>query len=133
MPPMAKAIVSRVSPKARATPRKPMPRCPAPGSPAGKAAARRALPHPPNTNQKVPKNSAAARLPIDIASSQFVLVLMKRMWLRWPAYDDLAELLEELAQDKVASHFTIARPMLCWLVGFLLPPEQKSPLIALGS
>src|SRR5271156_4883910 len=52
--PMAKAMVSTVRPKARATPTKPIPRL-------GKAAARTALPQPPKTSQKVPKNSAAAR------------------------------------------------------------------------
>src|SRR5271165_2124262 len=69
MGPMVNAMVSRVRPKAKATPRKPMPKWPAPGSPAGKAAASTALPHPPNTSQKVPKNSAVARLPIVIGSS----------------------------------------------------------------
>src|ERR1043166_7323529 len=53
---MAKAIVSTVNPKAKATPTKPIPRL-------GNAAARTALPHPPNTNQKVPKNSAKQRFP----------------------------------------------------------------------
>ena len=52
---MAKAIVNTVNPKASATPAKPMP------SP-GNAAARTALPQPPKTSQKVPKNSAVARL-----------------------------------------------------------------------
>jgi len=51
---MAKAMVSTVRPKARATPTKPMPRL-------GNAAAKTALPQPPKTSQKVPKNSAAAR------------------------------------------------------------------------
>jgi hypothetical protein len=71
MCPIAKAIVNTVNPKASATPANPMP------SP-GKAAASTALPHPPNTNQKVPKNSAAARL----------LRLMGRylnVRLSWPA------------------------------------------------
>src|SRR5215472_18957747 len=48
---MAYAIVSTVRPNASATPAKPIPRL-------GKAAARTALPHPPNTSQKVPSNSA---------------------------------------------------------------------------
>src|ERR1700757_2529317 len=48
-------MVRTVSPKASATPAKPTPK-------PGKAAASTALPHPPNTNQKVPKNSANARL-----------------------------------------------------------------------
>ena len=52
---MANAIVSTVNPKARATPRKPIPRL-------GNAAARTALPHPPKTSQNVPRNSAAALL-----------------------------------------------------------------------
>src|SRR5579862_4399032 len=49
--PMAKAMVSTVSPKARATPAKPIPR-------PGKAAASTALPQPPKTSQDVPMNSA---------------------------------------------------------------------------
>jgi len=48
---MAKAIVKTVSPNANATPRNPIPVL-------GNAAARTAAPQPPNTNQKVPKNSA---------------------------------------------------------------------------
>ena len=51
MCPIAKAIVSTVSPKANETPSNPMPT-------SGKAAANTALPHPPRTSQKVPKNSA---------------------------------------------------------------------------
>src|SRR5271154_4315222 len=51
-------MVSTVSPKAKATPTKPMPSC-------GNAAARTALPHPPNTSQKVPRNSAVSFLVID--------------------------------------------------------------------
>src|SRR3972149_7719550 len=51
MGPMAKAIVSTVKPKAKETPSRPMPTF-------GIAAANTALPHPPRTNQKVPKNSA---------------------------------------------------------------------------
>src|SRR5579863_6261575 len=54
---MAKAMVSTVRPKARATPRYPMPTL-------GTPAASTAEPHPPKTSQKVPKNSAAARLPM---------------------------------------------------------------------
>src|ERR1700761_4842475 len=50
---MAKAMVSTVRPKARATPTKPMPK-------AGKAAASTAEPHPPKTSQAVPMNSAAS-------------------------------------------------------------------------
>src|ERR1700684_2191047 len=45
-------MVRTVRPKARATPAKAMPRC-------GKPAASTALPQPPKTSQKVPKNSAA--------------------------------------------------------------------------
>src|SRR5208282_2274315 len=51
MCPIANAMVSTVRPKAKATPSNPMPTL-------GKAAARTALPHPPSTNQNVPKNSA---------------------------------------------------------------------------
>ena len=51
---MAKAMVRTVRPKASATPANPMPSV-------GKPAARTAAPHPPNTSQKVPKNSAKAR------------------------------------------------------------------------
>src|SRR5271166_5107235 len=53
--PMAKAMVSTVRPNARATPANPMPSV-------GKPAARTAEPQPPKTSQKVPKNSAMARL-----------------------------------------------------------------------
>src|SRR5690606_19639610 len=49
---MAKAMVSTVRPKASETPSRPMPT-------SGKAAASTALPQPPSTSQKVPKNSAA--------------------------------------------------------------------------
>ena len=62
MCPMANAIVSTVKPKAKATPNRPIPTL-------GNAAANTALPHPPNTNQKVPINSAPKRLPIAIYSS----------------------------------------------------------------
>ncbi len=51
---MAKAIVTTVRPKARATPAKPIPRL-------GNAAASTAEPQPPKVSQKVPKNSAAHR------------------------------------------------------------------------
>src|ERR1700761_4058048 len=47
-------MVTTVRPKAKATPTKPIPR-------AGKAAASTALPQPPKTSQKVPKNSAMQR------------------------------------------------------------------------
>src|ERR1700743_1512443 len=47
-------MVNTVSPKAKATPTKPIPS-------AGKAAASTALPQPPKTSQKVPKNSAVQR------------------------------------------------------------------------
>src|SRR5690606_30780375 len=56
--PIAYAIVSTVRPKANETPSRPMPTL-------GKAAASTALPQPPNTNQKVPRNSAVQRLLID--------------------------------------------------------------------
>src|SRR5215472_3304824 len=54
-------MVSNVRPKASATPAKPMPKL-------GKAPAKTALPHPPNTSQNVPKNSAPQRLPSDMRS-----------------------------------------------------------------
>ena len=50
--PMAQAMVNTVRPKANDTPNRPIPT-------SGKAEARTALPQPPNTNQKVPINSAA--------------------------------------------------------------------------
>src|SRR5580765_7986674 len=53
--PTAYAMVRTVKPKARETPWRPMPTL-------GKAAAKTALPHPPNTNHKVPINSAPSRL-----------------------------------------------------------------------
>src|SRR6516225_4147104 len=59
-------MVNTVSPKAKATPRKPMPRF-------GKAAASTALPHPPKTSQKVPTNSAAARLDSGIQTTPFLM------------------------------------------------------------
>ena len=51
---MAKAMVRSVRPKASDTPTNPMPSD-------GKAAASTALPQPPSTSQKVPRNSAAKR------------------------------------------------------------------------
>src|SRR6185436_14872784 len=51
-------MVSTVSPKASATPWKPMPRD-------GNAAASTALPQPPSTSQNVPRNSAAMRRDIE--------------------------------------------------------------------
>ena len=68
--PMVKAIVSKVRPKAKATPRKPIPKF-------GNAAANTALPQPPKTNQNVPKNSAVARFVIDISSPEKFSVLVK--------------------------------------------------------
>src|SRR5579872_740935 len=62
MCPIANAMVKTVSPKAKATPAKPMPT-------AGKPAAITAEPHPPKTSQNVPKNSAAARLLMGISTS----------------------------------------------------------------
>src|SRR6516165_5323302 len=58
-------MVKTVSPKAKATPRKPIPK---PGNPAAKTAA----PQPPNTSQKVPKNSATTRrdMSLSIGSSR---------------------------------------------------------------
>src|SRR4051794_33005956 len=55
--PMAYAIVNTVSPNASDTPRSPIPRFELVPP---KAAARTALPQPPNTSQNVPKNSAAS-------------------------------------------------------------------------
>src|SRR4051794_9350982 len=52
--PMAYAMVSTVSPKANATPRKPMPVL-------GNVALSTAAPHPPKTSQAVPRSSAASR------------------------------------------------------------------------
>src|SRR6185295_507489 len=49
--PRAYAIVNTVRPNARETPVRPIPT-------SGKVAASTALPHPPNTSQSVPKNSA---------------------------------------------------------------------------
>ena len=65
---MAKAIVSTVKPNARDTPSKPIPTF-------GNAAARTALPHPPNTSQNVPTNSVAERLNKDIASFPIEITL----------------------------------------------------------
>src|SRR5271156_2612877 len=59
--PMAKAMVRTVRPKAKATPTNPTLKL-TPGIFDGKPAARTAVPQPPKTSQKVPKNSAAARL-----------------------------------------------------------------------
>src|SRR5579864_164764 len=64
MCPMAKAMVRTVSPKANATPAKPMPT-------AGNPAASTAAPHPPKTSQNVPKNSANARLLMGMRSLLF--------------------------------------------------------------
>jgi hypothetical protein len=60
--PSAYAIVSTLSPNARATPAKPMPR-------PGNAAASTALPQPPSTNQNVPHSSAIDRRHNDIAAT----------------------------------------------------------------
>src|SRR5688572_13951914 len=58
--PMAYAIVRTVNPNANETPSRPIPT-------SGTAAASTALPHPPNTSQNVPMNSAVARCVILIA------------------------------------------------------------------
>jgi hypothetical protein len=58
-------MVRTVRPNASATPTNPIPRFPIPAF--GNAAARTALPHPPNTSQNVPTNSAVAFLPSDIS------------------------------------------------------------------
>src|SRR5215475_13804440 len=55
-------MVNTVKPKAKATPKSPMPTL-------GKAAASTALPQPPRTSHMVPKNSAPSRLAIDIRAS----------------------------------------------------------------
>src|ERR1700740_2151071 len=55
-------MVSTVKPKASATPAKPMPAT-------GKPAARTALPQPPKTSQKVPRNSASPRCVFVIIAS----------------------------------------------------------------
>ena len=60
--PIANAIVRSVNPKARETPRRPIPTF-------WKTAASTALPQPPRTSQNVPRNSAVALLPSDIWSS----------------------------------------------------------------
>src|SRR5579859_5306944 len=59
--PIAKAIVKTVKPKAKAMPSIPIPIC-------GKLEERTTLPHPPNTSQKVPINSAIARFERGIRS-----------------------------------------------------------------
>jgi hypothetical protein len=53
MCPIAYAIVTTANPNASATPTNPIPDC-------GKAASNTAAPHPPNTSQNVPRNSAAS-------------------------------------------------------------------------
>lgn len=72
MCPMAKAMVRTVSPKTRETPTKPMPSV-------GTPAARTAEPQPPKASQKVPKNSAAARLERCIAR-----LLCDGFWVKGP-------------------------------------------------
>jgi hypothetical protein len=54
-------MVSTVNPKAKATPRKPMPS-------EGNAAASTALPQPPKTSQNVPKTSAQSALCKDMTT-----------------------------------------------------------------
>ncbi len=61
MCPTAYAMVSTVRPKAIATPRKPTP-SPVSVSPLTNIAANTAVPQPPNTSQKVPRNSAPKAL-----------------------------------------------------------------------
>src|ERR1700691_5759969 len=69
---MAYAMATIVTPKARATPRRPIPTC-------GNAAARTALPQPPRTSQKVPMNSAASFRVMGITDScLFVFFLDQR-------------------------------------------------------
>ena len=64
--PIANAIVTTVSPNAKATPNKPMPTC-------GNAAASTALPQPPSTSQNVPINSAANFLESGMAYPHYVI------------------------------------------------------------
>src|SRR5215472_8746291 len=59
-------MVRTVSPKASATPTNPIPR---PGNPAASTA----LPHPPNTSQNVPTNSANARFVKGMTPSLFMI------------------------------------------------------------
>jgi len=61
MCPMANAMVSTVSPNARATPSTPIP--------TGDDAASTALPQPPNTSQNVPSPSVTERLNSDMNTS----------------------------------------------------------------
>src|SRR5712692_738127 len=68
---MAYAMVRTVSPKASETPRNPIPTV-------GKAAESTALPHPPRTNQKVPRNSAPVRCARDMEHS----FLQDERWYR---------------------------------------------------
>src|SRR5471030_1504554 len=64
--PTAYAMVRTVSPKARETPRRPMPTL-------GNAAASTALPHPPKTSHPVPMNSAVSRLRIPISGDSITV------------------------------------------------------------
>ena len=63
-------MVSTVSPKASATPAKPMPSC-------GNAAASTALPQPPKVSQKVPRNSAESFCVIVMGVFSFMLKALK--------------------------------------------------------
>src|SRR5580704_17688267 len=71
-------MVKTVSPKAQATPRKPMPVL-------GKPAASTAAPQPPKTSQNVPTNSAIARVPKDIVRILLEQILLEIVYqgLRW--------------------------------------------------
>src|ERR1035438_2618640 len=69
---MANAIVSTVSPKASATPTKPIPTV-------GKPAAKMAAPQPPKTSQNVPNISATERLNKDIKDTCLSQVIFQRL------------------------------------------------------
>jgi hypothetical protein len=60
--PMAQAVVSTVSPKARGTPDSPIPT-------SGKAAASTALPQPPSTSRSVPGNAARRRWGVEASGA----------------------------------------------------------------
>src|SRR5579864_9198663 len=99
MCPIAKAMVRTVSPKARATPAYPMPTL-------GTPAASTAEPHPPKTSQKVPKNSAAARLPIGMGD---LLSRMKNMSLRGPVSSERKRVAQGDRNQKDETYLTQVR------------------------
>jgi hypothetical protein len=69
MGPTAYTIVNTVRPKASETPNSPIPT-------AGNVAASTALPHPPSTSQKVPRNSAKSFFEVDICIVLNVRILI---------------------------------------------------------